>query len=645
MYCVKASEYFEDHGKCSIESHRSNETQNMRISQPSNWSDVNLEKYSPIRSTFNKHRLIDPPSIHIEPESQLAIMNSGFSPIKSLKKNKYNEEFIDRQRVALEKYAEKKLSTSSSTNHSDSTQTTDSTRHEIVRNPLYSCDDSSQSPETPSSTSRSQSHSSSIVSPVSSVSPKSDESSLSTKKQISRKRKINSCNDRSVVRPCPTSGPSRGSTDSNTSVSSGTEDRITVHSKDKVLEVLPVKQTETVQPKRLRKKRASNATETAEQIINGVYSSSDDEAIPKTPSNNSPTTTGTAAHLSPEKEKETICAGTVESDFSDCDAFLSRIGEVIKPITKRNKRQRYIYGSKAEDYIEECRDKKAPNPFTKHIAEFSTRQNNKNVSFIAKLVKKTAIKDCQNTSGESFSIAFSSILDSDARIDDSTCVMRGTIIHNDILKKSLVDGIRQVRKSLIVGEVYAFKKVKLTKSKNIPPDIAEIANHPCHILLDVFRLHLECIEKVTLEDISSDEEDDLPEPGTLSTHGPKKDYTFYPNTQNYGNIKAVVSGKDRSERYSLAVSIRQILGTSETTVWFTVYGCTKSHSTYLFARAKGYDRDSVRQTCTICNVEHNNRFAVCAVARFHETREGKAGYEIYNSRIHTYHLLPVMALC
>ena len=84
MYCVKASEYFEDHGKCSIESHRSNETQNMRISQPSNWSDVNLEKYSPIRSTFNKHRLIDPPSIHIEPESQLAIMNSGFSPIKSL---------------------------------------------------------------------------------------------------------------------------------------------------------------------------------------------------------------------------------------------------------------------------------------------------------------------------------------------------------------------------------------------------------------------------------------------------------------------------------------------------------------------------------------------------------------------------------
>ena len=47
-----------------------------------------------------------------------------------------------------------------------------------------------------------------------------------------------------------------------------------------------------------------------------------------------------------------------------------------------------------------------------------------------------------------------------------------------------------------------------------------------------------------LEDISSYEEDDLPEPGTLSTHNPKKDYSFYQNTQNYGNIQIVVSGKD-----------------------------------------------------------------------------------------------------
>lgn len=193
--------------------------------------------------------------------------------------------------------------------------------------------------------------------------------------------------------------------------------------------------------------------------------------------------------------------------------------------------------------------------------------------------------------------------------------------------------------------MYAFKKVKLMKSKNIPPDIAKIVNHPCHILLDVSCLHLECIEKVKLEDISSDKEDDLPEPGTLSTHDPKKDYTFYPNTQNYGNIQTVVSGKDKSQRYNLADSIRQILETNETTVWFTVYGCTKSHSTYLFTRVKGYNHESVRQTCTICNIEHNNRFAVCAVARLHDTREGKAGYEIYNSRIHSYHLLPVIALC
>ena len=58
-----------------------------------------------------------------------------------------------------------------------------------------------------------------------------------------------------------------------------------------------------------------------------------------------------------------------------------------------------------------------------------------------------------------------------------------------------------------------------------------------------------------LEDISSYEEDDLPEPGTLSTHNPKKDYSFYPNTQNYGNIQTVVSGKDIEVH--LAVSIKK----------------------------------------------------------------------------------------
>ena len=47
-------------------------------------------------------------------------MNSDFSPIKSLKRNKYNEDLIDRQRIALEKYAKKKLSNSSSASHSDS---------------------------------------------------------------------------------------------------------------------------------------------------------------------------------------------------------------------------------------------------------------------------------------------------------------------------------------------------------------------------------------------------------------------------------------------------------------------------------------------------------------------------------------------
>ena len=90
------------------------------------------------------------------------------------------------------------------------------------------------------------------------------------------------------------------------------------------------------------------------------------------------------------------------------------------------------------------------------------------------------------------------ILDSDVHINDSTCVMQGTIIHNDILKKDIVASIRQVRK---------------------------IVNHPFHIFLDVSRLHSECMK---LEDISSYEEDDLPEPGTLSTHNPKKDYSFYP---------------------------------------------------------------------------------------------------------------------
>lgn len=112
--------------------------------------------------------------------------------------------------------------------------------------------------------------------------------------------------------------------------------------------------------------------------------------------------------------KKVISEVTIDSDFSDMEEFVEKLKTSTNPKKIYNKRQRFVYGSQAEKFIDECNKIKAPNPFDqhKHNAEFPKKHNKTNVSFIAKVIRKNTIIDCQTNLGESFSFAIASVLDS-----------------------------------------------------------------------------------------------------------------------------------------------------------------------------------------------------------------------------------------
>ena len=119
---------------------------------------------------------------------------------------------------------------------------------------------------------------------------------------------------------------------------------------------------------------------------------------------------------------------SIDSDFSDMEDFLLNIGDIATPAPVMEKPQRFIYGPKTESFIDTCRNEKISNPFTKHIAQFGHKDRRTNVCFTAKVIQRTSIIDTQNGAGENFSFAMVNVLDSDARVEDRTCVMRGTAI-------------------------------------------------------------------------------------------------------------------------------------------------------------------------------------------------------------------------
>ena len=337
---------------------------------------------------------------------------------------------------------------------------------------------------------------------------------------------------------------------------------------------------------------------------------------------------------------------SIDSDFSDMEEFLLNIGDIATPATVMQKPQRFIYGRKSESYIDTCRIEKLPNPFTKHIAQFGNKDKKTNVCFTAKVIQRTSIIDTQNGAGENFSFAMVNVLDSDARVEDRTCIMRGTAITTNKLKAEQCTKLRTLSKTVKVGKIYTFKNVKMTKARDIPGCMRNLINHPNHILIDVTRDDIQFMEEVKMEDMSSDEDESTY--GTqqsFQAHGPVINFEYTQNSRNFNNIDEMLKDQNSPSRLPFAVSMRKLMISPETTIRTTVYGCKQGSSLFFYAMAIGFDHTKVRQLCTICTTENTNRLAVCAIVRFYMKPSGKTGFETYISKIHNAHLRNELALC
>lgn len=93
------------------------------------------------------------------------------------------------------------------------------------------------------------------------------------------------------------------------------------------------------------------------------------------------------------------------------------------------------------------------------------------------------------------------VLDSDARVEDRTHVMRGTAISANKLKAEECAKLRVLSKAVKVGKIYTYKNVKMTQARDIPTCMRNLVNHPNHILIDVTRNDQQLMKNISSDDM------------------------------------------------------------------------------------------------------------------------------------------------
>ena len=168
------------------------------------------------------------------------------------------------------------------------------------------------------------------------------------------------------------------------------------------------------------------------------------------------------------------------------------------------------------------------------------------------------------------------VLDSDARVEDRTHVMRGTAISANKLKAEECAKLRVLSKAVKVGKIYTYKNVKMTQARDIPTCMRNLVNHPNHILIDVTRN-----DQQLMEDISSDE-DESPSNSQQSfqAHVPVINFDSSQNSRNFDNIDEMLKNPNSPSRPDFAVSMRKLMNSPDTTVRTAVYGCKQGTSLF-----------------------------------------------------------------